>query len=1223
MFIGNLATNWWEGESEMTRQARNRECKLSFVFLLVASMFASVSYAQVDTGAIVGTITDQSGAVVPGAKVTLTNEGTGFSTSTVSAADGIYTFSPVKLGTYTVTAELTGFQRTSRLHIQVNIQQKVLVDFSLQAGRVTQTVEVTAPPPSLQTESAAVGQVVGSRQINDLPLNGRNYVFLAQLSAGVTVAQEDDRGLNSNGWFSANGTQPPQNNFMLDGIDNNNTQPDQVGGTPYALRPPIDALQEFKIQTSNFSAEFGRGGGAVLNSTLKSGTNQFHGDLWEFVRNDKFDAADFFENAGNTQKGKFRQNQFGFTFGGPVIIPKLYNGKNKTFFFGDYEGIRIRHGIPIVSTVPTAVERSSGFTDFSDLIAGQSGTTPPDLLGRSVPIGTIYDPATTRAVTQGQIDPVTGLVAAGTGYVRDPFSGNHIPAGRVNPVAVGLLELYPPPTAPGLFNNYTTNPAGINDANNFDVRIDHSFGERDQMFLRASYIHNPINNPSPFPGVADGSSGFSVGRTLAVSGVISETHSFSPSMVLESRLGFTRLATLFGAPNIGTMGIPEAFGIQGIPQESDNGGLPTYLITGLSQLGSPTFIPTYKNSNVWDFKENVTKIKGPHTVKFGFEYQNVFIPYLVPPYSRGAFTFNGDYTTIPSANLGSTGRGQFVLTPMPSTVPGGINNVGGANQVHASTRSQGIAVRNYYGVYGQDDWKVTRKLTVNFGVRYEYYSPYGNRYDAQAMFIPGLPFGGAQYLYPTSRINNPTLSTEFIQTLQKDGIALIYAKPRDVEGYPKKDNFAPRLGFAYQVTPKLVVRSGYGIFYGGLAYSSGLDHLGTNNYPFLFNFVFRQPDPAHPITPDNSIGSIENGLLHVPLSATSVTLTQGFNSIAREYRNPAAYVQSINLSVQYQLTPNQTLQLGYVGTFGRHLDIAAGANNVSEILPPTVNPLNYAPYPDFGLGFTYTTSQGTSHYNGLQFTYERHFSSGLNLLGDYTWSKCRSDAYDMLESVTFYRAPAIPGFGVQGDYGLCDYDIRQVLHFSGGYELPVGKGKRFLADARGVTNAILGGWTTNFILTLQDGQPFTVPCTVTTAAGVGCNALLVPGQNPIGGKHNVDQWLNPAAFANAPVATTVGQSDLSPLGGAPTPVVGPGFHRFDFSLFKSFQTTERTRLEFRAEFFNLTNHPNFSNPGFQGIYYGAPVLDFSGNPSHFGRITATRDNPNDPREIQFALKFYF
>ncbi len=1162
--------------------------------------------------------------MVPVAKVALANEGTGLSTSTVTGADGSYTFAPVKIGTYTVAVEMTGFQRTTHLHVQVDIQQHVVVDFVLAPGMVTQTIEVLAPPPLLQTQSAAVGQVVGSRQINDLPLNGRNYVFLAQLSAGVSVAQEDDRGLDASGWFSANGTQPPQNNMMLDGIDNNNNQPDQVGGTPFALRPPIDAVQEFKIQTSNYSAEFGRGGGAVLNATLKNGTNQFHGDMWEFVRNDKFDAADFFENAGNVKKGKFRQNQFGLTFGGPVIVPKLYNGKNKTFFFGDYEGTRIRHALPTLTTVPTLAERNSGWTDFSDLIAGQSesGMTPPDLSGRSVPIGTVFDPATTRTVTAGQVDPVTRLVATGTGYVRDPFPGNIIPVGRLDASAVKLMNLYPLPTAPGLFNNFTTNPAAINDSNNFDVRVDQIFGERDQMFTRASYIHNPIFNPSPLPGIADGASGFTVGRTLAVSGVLSETHSFSSTAILESRLGFTRVATIFGHSDQDSFGIPASFGIQGIPQIKDNGGLPTFNIGGLNQLGTRGFSPTYKNSNVWDYKENVTKIKGPHIVKFGFEYQNVFVPYLVPPRPRGQFNFSGDYTSIPGVNLGSTGRAQVVLKPIPSTVPNGIDNVGGANFVGASTRSQGIIVRNYYGAYVQDEWKVNRKLTLNFGVRYEYYSPYGNRYDAQAMFIPGPPFGGAQYLYPTTRINDPTLGSAFIQTLQKDGIALIYAKPRDVEGYPRMDNFGPRIGFAYQLTPKLVVRSGYGIFFGGLAYSSGLDHLGTNNYPFLFNFSFPAPDPAHPIRPDNSLGLIENGLLYAPISAANVTLAQGFNSIAREYRPPTAYTQGTNLSVQYQLTPNQTLQLGYVGSFGRHLDIAAGANNVSQVLPPLLNPLNFAPFPDFALGFTYTTSQANSYYNSLQFTYERHFSKGLNMLADYTWGKCRSDAYDMLESITFYRAPGIPGFGVKGDYGLCDYDIRKVAHFSGGYELPFGKGKHFLPDARGVANAILGGWATNFILTLQDGQPFTIPCTIATAAGVGCDALLVPGQNPIGGKHNVDQWLNPAAFANPPIATSVGQSDLSPLGGAATQVVGPGFHRLDFSLFKAFQTSESTRLEFRAEFFNLTNHPNFSSPGLQGIFYGAPVLDFT-NPSLFGKVTATRDSPNDPREIQFALKFYF
>src|SRR5437667_494315 len=394
---------------------------LAVMFLLLARP----TFAQVDTGAILGTVKDPSGAVVPGAKVTLTNEGTSFSISTTTGPDGGYTFTPVKIATYTVDAEFQGFQKASHPHVTVNVQQQVVVDFTLQPGQVTQTVEVTAEVPLLQTQNASVGQVVGSREVNDLPLNGRNFTFLAQLTAGVTVGQQESRGLDASGDFTANGNRPSQNNYLLDGIDNNIDVVDFLNGTAFVVLPSVDAIQEFKAQTNNYSAEIGRAGGAVLNATIKSGTNQFRGNVWEYLRNDKLDAADFFEDAGGRSKGEFRQNQFGATIGGPIIIPHIYNGKNKTFFFGDYEGTRIRQGTPQSSTLPTVAERdslktceSSGspacLVDFSDVLTGLAGSKrPTDLLGRTFPLAPLFDPATTRAVSGD--------------FVRDPFPGNMIP----------------------------------------------------------------------------------------------------------------------------------------------------------------------------------------------------------------------------------------------------------------------------------------------------------------------------------------------------------------------------------------------------------------------------------------------------------------------------------------------------------------------------------------------------------------------------------------------------------------------------------------------------------------------------------------------------------------------------------------------------------------------------------------------------------------------------
>src|SRR5436305_9854764 len=526
------------------------------LFLAVLWLLTAVIdlHAQVDTGAILGTVKDQSGAVVPGAKVTLTNEGTSLSISTTTGPDGGYTFTPVKIATYTVDAEFQGFQKASHPHVTVNVQQQVVVDFTLQPGQVTQTVEVTGEVPLLQTQNASVGQVVGSREVNDLPLNGRNFTFLAQLTAGVTFGQEEGRGLNASGSFTANGLRPAQNNYLLDGIDNNVDLVDFLNGTHFVVRPPVDAIQEFKIQTNSFSAEFGRSAGAILNATIKSGTNHFHGTLWEFLRNDKFDAANFFENAGGIPKGEFRQNQFGGSIGGPVVIPHLYHGTDKTFFFFGCEGTRTRQAVPYTSTVPTSLERSSGYTSRSELLT--QGGTQTDVVGRSTPLGQVFEPSTTRAVFCGTADPVTGLTPTsgpdsacptgtppGTqaGFVREPFPGNIIPAARLDPNAIALLNLFPAPNNPSLFSNFASNPVLRVNANQFDARGDQAIGAKDQMFVRVSYSDSPEFIPGPFTGIADGGS-FSSGDQTAKSWniALSETHTFSPRLVNEASIGVNR-----------------------------------------------------------------------------------------------------------------------------------------------------------------------------------------------------------------------------------------------------------------------------------------------------------------------------------------------------------------------------------------------------------------------------------------------------------------------------------------------------------------------------------------------------------------------------------------------------------------------------------------------------------------------------------------------------------
>jgi hypothetical protein len=396
------------------------------------------------------------------------------------------------------------------------------------------------------------------------------------------------------------------------------------------------------------------------------------------------------------------------------------------------------------------------------------------------------------------------------------------------------------------------------------------------------------------------------------------------------------------------------------------------------------------------------------------------------------------------------------------------------------------------------------------------------------------------------------------------------------------------------------------------------------DFPFQYELSYPVLTPNAPVTyPNGSIATLETGLSGIPLSPSSVE-PAGVSLTGEDYHVKTPYTQGYNLTLQYELSRNDTVSLGYVGNTVRHLGVYIGPNTPSEILPPGLNTLNYSPYPDFAPGGTYSSFAGDSFYNSMQLNYERRLNHGFSVLANFTWSKCRTDAVDVLnETALNYRAALLPGFGIQGDYGLCDFDIPKVFHLSGEWDVPVGKGRQYLANSNGIVDALIGGWSTNWILTLENGQPGTVPCVISTTSGFGCDALLVPGNSIYAANRGVNDWLNPAAFASPPVATSIGQTNYAVLGGAPAQFLGPGFHRLDFSLFKNFRVTEKTHLEFRAEIFNLTNTPNFSAPGFggNGVTAAPGSLDYTS--STFGTINSTRDGQNDQREIQFALKFYF
>jgi hypothetical protein len=1247
---------------------------LNLLALSALVIFSAIASAQVDTGSIVGTVTDPSGAVVGGAKVTLTNEGTGMSLTTTTGTDGVYKFSPVRIGTYKVETTAQGFQTTTQTGVKVDIGTNVALNFTLKPGSQTETVEVTASTPVLQTQDASVGQVVDQRSVNDLPLNGRNFTFLAQLAAGVNSPQSDTRGNAASGAFSANGFRPAQNNYMLDGIDNNSDTVDFLNGTNYVVLPPVDAIQEFKVQTTDFGAEYGRSGAAVLNATLKSGTNDFHGDVWEFFRNDKLDARDFFEHncdaTGCTpaKKGELRWNQFGGTLGGPVI-------KNKVFFFGDVQLWKLRQGQAQIGSVPTAAERTSGYTNFQDLLQASScptATSPgceSDALGRIFPKGTIFDPATTTAGGASRDPFGLSTCTGGPSFTLANCPGlNMLPANRLDANAINLLNLYPAPTNGGPVNNYANSPTLVQNEKQFDVRLDLDFTQKDQLYYSFSYDDKPELIPSIFGGIADGG-GFFQGNQTALSqhSALVWNHTFSPTMINVARVGLNYLHTTRNIPEANNLkgaggnGLPADYGILDIPQEKENGGLPAFSIGGLQTLGGNSFLPSDEVTSTIQVTDDFTKIYGKHTFKMGFEQQHVKFSTLQPPWSRGQFDFNGAYTQFPNIGDSTTGRAQFLLTPTTSTV-GGLDYVGGPNEVFASNISLSDNGKNYWGAYFQDDWKVSSKLTLNLGLRWDYFTLVYDHYGKQANFVPfGPPTNSPLYIVPPSPNATPSdFSSSFNSLLTLDGIGLdVTGKYGKGLGNSQKNNFAPRFGFAYQVTPKFVARGGFGMFYNGFENRGYSPNLGEN-YPFQFSFDFNHPNdwtpviysapcPAGSATAANS-ATLETGFACIPL-VPQVVNAQGLQlrGIQFDYQTP--YSMGGNFTLEYELRPSLSLQAGYVTTLGRHLEVFPGSNEPSTLFAPGTTltkstPTSVVPgpaqgglqFPDFAQGASYATTQGSSYYHGLQTSVTKKFNNGLNFLAAYTYSKVRSDALDLLNGFAGngYRAPYVPGVGIHADYGLANFDIRNVFHFSGGYELPFGKGKSMLGDASGAKNAVLGGWAVQWIVDLQGGQPFKIDCPSGTAAGVACYAFVIPGQNPRTSIHiNPDgnpAMLNAAAFAQpcelGSPGTPTGCVNLTTptgiLGGnQPSQIAGPPFKRWDLSLFKNFQLTERVRMEFRSEFFNVLNHPNFNYPGFggNGVNAVSGSTDFTNK--NFGEIGSTRDNPLDPREIQFALKLYF
>ena len=716
--------------------------------LLVAILLPGIAGAQIDAGGIAGTVKDSSGAVVANANITLKNDLTDITAVTTSNASGDYSFNGLNLGTYTITATASGFEARVVHGVEVHVQQTATIDLQLATGSVQQEVTVSAAAPLLQAEDGSVGQTISGQALNDMPLENRNWGSLGQLAAGVATAPiGQNGGTPENAFYSVDGVQLYQNDFRLDGINNNiEFFGGSSVGTDATVTPPPDAVQEFKLQNGDNSAEFGHSTGGVINAVIRSGTNQLHGNLWEYMRNDDFDANDFFSDQAGKPKAEYRQNVFGGTVGGPVLLPKLYNGKDKTFFFFDYQGTRVVTPSQAFSTVPTPNMVNSGFTNLQDLITDNSGTTT-DGLGRVIPHGTILDPATTRMVGAGQVDPITGLQnpSSSAVYVRDPFytgsvggitnfTGmtsklNNLPASRLDPNAVKLLSQYPLPNGSGLANNYLNNPKETYTINAYDLRIDHTFGAKDSIFAVFDESYYSEFAPGALPGQNDQNDSFPSYEVAT-----GYTHTFSPTLVNEFHFGFGHSEKNQILSNANTPGIPAEYGIQGIPQVTNNGGLSTINIDGLSQLGPTDDRPTIQT--VWDaeYSDNVTKQFHNHTFKFGAQLDDLEGNVEQPPAPRGLFTYSGQFTDVPNQNEALNGIADLLLSPTNSTV-GGVNQVGGLATFEGSNFAGAQYHRWYSGIYFQDNWRVTQALTVNLGLRWYYFTPYAEVNGRQANFI--------------------------------------------------------------------------------------------------------------------------------------------------------------------------------------------------------------------------------------------------------------------------------------------------------------------------------------------------------------------------------------------------------------------------------------------------------------------------------------------------------
>jgi hypothetical protein len=1092
------------------------------------------AWAQRDLATVTGTVTDPSGAVVSGAQVTITDVSTGLSYTVAADAAGVFVRPALKPGTYNLEVRAQGFKTSLQRDVLLNAGERTGVNLRLEVGEATQSVEVSASAPLLETEDATVGGGLNARATADLPLGGqRKIAYLARIGVGVVVDENGQAGAQGGGFSAAGVASMGMNNFLLNGVDNNINNIDYQGNAASNVSLPPDAVGEIRILTNGYNAEYGRGGGGVMEVTMKSGTNQLHGVGYEFLQNEALNANTWDANKSGTPKGEWRQNQFGVAGGGPII-------KNRTFWFANYEGLRFNSS---GSAVPGYFGASSLFTvPTQAMVQGNFSAE-----GRN-----IYDPLSTLPNGNG-------------GFTRSPFPGNIIPVSEMDPVALKIAQLLPAPNqnlgaaVPG--GNYFAAATATQQNDQGNLRIDHKISDKDSLFGSLSWSNGSLFNP-PATGFTAASGSLAPGYNqsqLSRLAMLSYTRIWTPAILSETRVAYNRSVQIRqdSALNFDSY---TYFGIPGYNPFTTmgGGGLPSLGIDGYSTFGGPTFTPSVEYSVVWDFLQNVAINRGTHAWKFGAEFRPVRLPTFQPDYSHNYMEFTRNLTNNPDPALaGSTGDGfATFLLGYPNNFALSTNNV--TNQQHFA-----------WSFFAQDDWKVTSKLTLNLGLRYELFSPFFDN-NGQANIIPG-PNGSWIYQISPSKTGNVPLSSAVATFLANAGIPVQQGVSKYMVPWDKLD-LGPRIGLAYQIQSKTVIRAGYGIFYSGEQNRGGFTPLDENP-PFNEDIVYS--GPTYTLNP--YVSRLSNGF---PSNIYNLSIpgSLSIHGLAPDFDNPR--VAKWNVAVQRELPFNSALEVSYIGNYMSHLSVVWDPNMPPD--SPNVNvsvPFNsIRPNPALGGMRNYLSSFGFGNYNAMGVKYEKRYSAGLQFVGAYTYGHVLSDAPTGPWALGNQTSPSARDWSAA--YSNAAWDIRHNFVLDAIYELPFGKGKMFGSNWNPVLGAVLGNWQVNGILTLHTGHYFTL----NTLNGTGylgyaygasyIHPSVMPGTSsnaaPPGGStpnewFNTSNILTPAPYTQGNIGNNTNEM--------------PGVENLDLGLFKEFVFTERFKLTFRAELFNVTNTPDFASIG--------------------------------------------